>query len=541
MSKPELLAHIFSLSVILLYSLHFFNQPLYHYSEHAERFRGIVRPSAPRLMTEPAVYHIYQSIFVALLVGLYLVLTIIIDAAAAAEATKKAGDNILIDFVKGHKEASIIISALAIIGVTKYPRWVGELVEMLRDMLHDRAHIPIKGRDLFDGLLYSAIDLTEQRVRERIDRVMKKNYLGKDPRTDLDPTFFDEINRKSLKGRWARLSYLVYCVEEYAHDKRIKEELGKYTLGWRGVLSEYIDHMDEMINYEDNLSSEDINSLKKEIEHLLYRMYRLVAALLMLEAKRTVDPHKWLLNRGFDVDCKERPLIPAWNIVRACIVIVIAITASTSAATVLFASLGNTKAIAREDMFIMYNACAAVIVLIPVIIAVLIKRTLAAVDLWPWIESEADALEISERPWFIYLLISVLCWVLSTFVLKLALDMLILINIGHSPPKITNLWPFTFIAFITTLIVTYRLDIPPFVFGSTLKLYVRRAWLAFLQGAATGLSVFVAYMIVDHTLLATDPAKLYLHCGLGFVVGSTLSISLFLGKHKVDIQSCQEA
>ena len=93
---------------------------------------------------------------------------------------------------------------------------------------------------------------------------------------------------------------------------------------------------------------------------------------------------------------------------RACIVVFAAVTVTTSLATAGFASLGNTAAQGPWNTFILYNACAAVIVLDPVIIALLIKRTLAAVHYWPWIESENDALKFGERNFFNIALICVL-------------------------------------------------------------------------------------------------------------------------------------
>ncbi len=531
----EILAHGFSLFLIITYSIRYFNQPLYNYFERDIRYKGLVDPIEPRLLAEYTAYRFYRAIFIGVIIVLYIILFVAFSKVSSFEGLS-AINQYIANFLKNNKSIAILANAFIVIGITHYPKWVADIISELRSILHEQARVPLKGREIFEKLLHTQINYNLNYPNHLITKLLSHNPINEsESRKDVELIDFKIKNRKDVVWKWAKLSYLITCINDYLKSDVLRKHEGEYKHYWQCIWSEYLELIDDVIEYKekkDQLSKDEINVLREEVCKLLYKTCRLIACYLLLTARPEVNPTFWLAKYGYDIKVDERKWFQLKSIFYVAGIVALSITTFSFAAGYIYKTVFFESVSIGTDELIKYNIYAGLIMIIPLFFVVLLKRYLSVVGVWPAVLTKQDEKPLSERPWLIYIFISSVSWLLANVLAsgyKYYFDnpgySLTLANISH------EFWSITFVAFVTVMFAAYRLDIPPLVFKSSLRLYFRYILFALFQGTVTALVVYFALWLSNSSLMTDDLYRMYFYCLLGFVAGASMNVGFQFGRH----------
>ena len=567
MSDSELIALIIGLFLIISYSVRYFNQPLYNYAGDEIRYRDLILPIQPRMMTEFAAYRFYRHIFIGVMIVVYGLLVYALLTLGAAGPIDQGGlDERIINLLAKNKIITIVGSALLVIGLTRYPKWFADMVGEFRKILHEQARIPLKGRELFNKLLYLNINYENE-----VSQACIKNLLSDNPiepgnkRLDLEREDFKNKNRKDVIWKWAKLSYLLCCLKEYMESGVVGKHEADYNLGWRGLWSEYVELMDDIIEYrnpDSEMSKEEVSQIREDVRKLLYKTCRIIACLLILSAKPETGPEIWLEEYGYEIQVERRKWISLKNVFIVALVVMLSITISTFIFGAIYEGRHGDVITTTPLQLLRHNIHAAVIFIFPVLLVIYVKRRLSVIGIWSAVHEGSQDKSFTERQWLIYFGIALIGWVLVNILMTLivymqtdntALLQRIVMTSRTDVPEgslggiITGamkvksgsadqfgllfraFWPFSFIAFITILFAAYRVDIPPLLFKSPLRFYVRHIAFALFQGGATALTVYLAFKISSIDVI--NPVKQEFYYLLAFVAGAAMNVGFQFGKH----------
>lgn len=531
-SNTEILTHILSLVVIIAYSTRFFNQPLYSYSESNARYKDFVLPVEPRLMTEYHAYKFFRSIFTSLLVVIYVVLfyslsTIKVDGFGemAKAAMAVFGE---------YKVVSSIASVLAIIGVTQYPKWLSALIGDLRSLLHEQARIPIKGHDLFDKLLHIRINYKLPEAQAIIDSVINNNPVStSEKRRDINAKDFEIENRKDILWKWAKLSYLLHCLEENVVLKRGRRFELEYNLGYRGLQHEYIELLDDIVDYRTNKKSweqKQIDKLREEVRKLLYQTCRLIACLLILTSDPKVDPAIWLKKHAYEVSVENRRMLKRNSILQSMSVVLLSVIVFTFISSFIYSLFFDMQINITKWKLFSYNIYIIIMMVLPLCYIVYMKQRLSIVGIWPVVLSSDDEMAFKDRQWSVYFGLGFIGWLAVNVISSLFAFAMIKIGLSSGATKEFSdifkiMWPFTFIAFVVIVMSAYRLDTAPLVVGKYVKPYLRYIVQATLQGGMIAIVIKLGFLINNLTQTTGGVVPLSFYCVLGFVAGFSISLA----------------
>ena len=110
-------------------------------------------------------------------------------------------------------------------------------IDMFKVNLHMTAKIPKKGRQVYSFLRSQDLDHNSPVVKKIIeDTLNNPRYVakGKAGRPDLCESDFSN-NRLSIQSKWARLSYLVNCIEQWETEEKYNNSLQQSTLHWATI------------------------------------------------------------------------------------------------------------------------------------------------------------------------------------------------------------------------------------------------------------------------------------------------------------------
>ncbi|MDH5445039.1 MAG: hypothetical protein OEY52_05740 [Gammaproteobacteria bacterium] len=535
----EVIAHSASIIILIAYSIRFFNQPLYNYSETNERYKNVVSPVEPRLMTEYQSYKFFRLVFTGILIFIYAVVYIFLSSISAEGL--KGYEEQLAKIVGEYSIVTSFVSLLVIIGVTQYPKWLSNLICDLREILHENARIPLKGHDLFDKLIHMRIDYSTDKAKSIIQTLMKNNPVSKkETRCDIELEDFEIENRKNILWKWAKLSYLLQCMSQELNKKRGHRLELEYNLGYRGLKHEYIELLDDIAeyrNHQDKWSREDQDKLREDVRKLLYQTCRMIACMLILNSNPRIDPVAWLKEHSYEVDVNNRKEIKSESIARVFGVLTLTIISFVFLSVFLYEVLAETKIEITAFKLFSYVMQSLIMMVLPLLYIVNMKKRLSIVGTWPSVLSIEEELPFRQRPWLIYAGLGFIAW-LFTNVIASAFAYLApkfksgdgVASIGGFPDIMSIMWPFTFIAFVVVVMSAYRLDTVPFTssFKIQFKPYARYLFQGLLQGLLIALVIKIGFVLGDiHTLRPETPPTSFF-CLLGFMAGLSVSLAFQL-------------
>jgi hypothetical protein len=178
---------------------------------------------------------------------------------------------------------------------------------------------------------------------------------------------------------------------------------------------------------------------------------------------------------------------------------------------------------------------------IPVLVVLLIKRQVSMnSDAWPVVTETSRYERLSDRPWHIYLIVALAAYVVGGVVL---FGTSIFFKLLHGEPisdygaMLRNLFVWSGIVLVTAGFTAFRLDSAPDLKRSQQARLARRTIGALLQGIATAVAVYIAFV---HTinkgdfnplaLPAVQQGKLSVYCIIGLILGASLYFASGFGR-----------
>lgn len=527
---------VFLSVLVAFFAMQAFNKPPYEYKntynrDVAHSYIKSLEPSLPKYMTEKSKYNFFLFLFVFISIALYALLGALIDSKVAVLfglAEKPA--------------ASYFASALIIIGISsvdsnKYA-WVKFLlIDSVRKWLHGYANTPKKGRELFNVLCDSPIDYESEVAKKYIHGLLNKNPLGKDDRKDVTLADFKAGGEATIERMWARLSYCIWVVE-YSNSKDIyKGHLNEESLGWPGINSDYNQMIARILKEKGKELTEDEQvALDEDLTELMGRAFRLISCLLLMVCRSDEDPISWLIQYGFDVKAEERYFISSKEVVIVVSSVFASIFLLPIIISVAYALIYSKSIDVTFTEIFVFIASGISILVVPILVVMIMKRVLCPNGTWP-LHKDGKV----DRKYFIYFVVSLMSWMISTALMMLLMVFLESIeyqNINEDTSYISMML-YSLISALTAYFVAYRIDIPRIIFKSRVRRLLWRVKGGVMQGLATALLTWVCLMIDMYGGVMVPPSdiadfeksRLLIYTAMAFTTGFIIFVSIFFTKH----------
>ncbi|MGD8591665.1 MAG: PilZ domain-containing protein [Gammaproteobacteria bacterium] len=533
-------AYTLSFFAVLLYACRYFNEPAYGLAdENADISRGLIKqldPALPVYMTDRSRYKFYCFVFIAITEIIFLLLTRVLSSLAPT----------LFDGIQSTEALTPIIAASLIVGVIQLNKvdklnsikWVKPFIDMFKINLHMTAKIPKKGQQVYSCLLSQDLDPHSPVVKKIIEATLnnplflEKDETGQAYRPDLCESDFSN-NRLSIQSKWARLSYLIYCVEQWETEEKYNNSLQQSTLQWATIHHQYKELVPKIVEYKQGAFDEKQQTdLNEKIELLSLKTYRLISCLLFISCNNREQPCTVLRDLGFTIFPEKYISISLNAIAKVAGAIFLAILVGAFVAGCLSFFLGAKSWLPDEDIInatkiLKWVAYGVPMHLTPVIIILFAKKILSELDYWPIARPTNEAGESEETPWGIYLVVTFAGYLGATF---MVIVMVLLLGTGTmlTTALIHNIFIYSLDAVVTGLFLCYRLDMS--MTKDKVNQIVNFGG-AILQGSLTALVMMFSFAYVENRgafafsqLADEDKARLVSYIIIVFFIG----ISIFL-------------
>lgn len=502
------IAYLFGSLIVFQFCMTFFNSPTYHYedidgSEELASLR-FLRPTLPKYLTSRASYTFFLLTFLLYGFILYtllgLVLPVLADLGLAPESASKPDSFGL--------EHSFLLAALIVAGLAPNTIGIRKLLLKAREWLHSRASIPLKGRNTYARLKGHHIVFNNT---IKSDALNDKDYA--DPRAgkriDLIAEDFDK-SRGSIEREWATISYLVAAVKTWAKGKSYGRNLRRKELHWKSLEKNYKLLSEQIIVYRtDKMTDENRMYLRENLRGFLMQMRQMIACLLYMSE---------IKEKGIDERLQEIGLLPnrpeliklRW---RQSMLVVGGLLCAIVAAWGILLSMANffdyipwivdaykitTGSMIRVAFYALPFHGFAVFV-------TLMAKWVGShhSDLWPATNPWVKNTKFTERPWHLYVPLSLIACVVSFVVLVFLQIIMNEISFGEINQfqriKATLYW--SSLAFVTAIFTAYRLDTSALHLRFPRKLVrwsIRIPRAAFQGFVLAGLTAFIYLHLYNH-------------------------------------------
>jgi hypothetical protein len=532
--------YLFGFIIVFMFSIKEFNSPEYPYKSDDSNsplnreaaYTKLARPTLPKYMADRSRYTVFMLLFSLFAVALYFLFTKLLLLIP--------GWDFLGDDPNNLEALAALIAALLLIGVVKadeiqpqklqfFMKWPKKILfGLIKDWLHGFAFIPHLNFSIFNQLCYLEFDIGSTDVLNNFQRITEKQY-----RDDIDVEKFIQLqdfkfssNPANLIPRWARLSYLVFILDQWSEDTRFMNQVKERSLGWLSLRDAYVILIEKIARFRDKdveMSQEEELELSEQVNHLLANCYRLISCAVIMTSKPSQDPLKFIADIGFKVNYGSQPAVHQGEFFR----IVFAMVPTIIAATYLISLFEyQNDTIQLINRVLVYIESAFIIFLLPMIIAIGLKRHLSLDNAWRVVSENNPYKSFFDRPLWLYSGISVVSWLLSTLLMVVLLTQN---KLNSSPIEWKYMAVFCFISAITAFITCYRVDTPPRVYKSRLKLLARTIGLPAIHGFLTAITVWVGLNMVPR--LPENSEAFWKFPLLGFCISMAIGMALFYGKH----------
>jgi hypothetical protein len=575
--------------VVFAFSVNFFNQPGYAFIDQVKDVSGeagdsSLEPALPKYLTERFEYNLFRAAFVLITETVYILLVFFSDevifvwdtvdsVGMGSSAASDAGSDSASNPLGTDLRERIILATLIITGIAPNMPGLKQLLEKAKLYLHRKAQIPQKGRTIYRRLKQNQ----PVYLPSRIDRVLRDpRFTGSDElhlRPDLEADDFKQAPW-TIEARWAKLSYLLFSVEQWSEKFPFKSYIQNPELKYEQIDTQYHSLRVMVANLKNNtLTDSDRYKLENGIEAALNRTYRLISCLLYLAAKSDSIVDGYLDEIGYPASENNEFPIP-WNttviiFLALCVSVVLGSALVTGGLLYFGQQMPEDLTTGRIVRWIGFGAP---FLMIPIIQVLFVKRYLSTRgDAWPTATEEGYYKSLGQRPWFIYFLVSLSSYVIAAMVLLVLTfgAQLVASNIKSMQPdastavaesrnlpadseasansdeqpkrepgdRIRSILAWSCIVFLTTGFIAYRLDSGTRPDISRRRYFLIRTIGAFSQGVLTAVLIFFIYHYTKDSPLHLifrggeqfAPTLLVL-CTNGFLLGLTFNIATGIGR-----------
>lgn len=522
------LIYLTGIFFVVIFALHFFNDPAYRPGDKDEA--EILEPALPRYMTERTRYHLYLFAFVIATLILYFFVSLLFPMLVASIMEIE-----LKDPEKVSAALAMVVGTLAFINLSTKIPWLKDTLSNWKLGLHKKADIPEKAFRVYNSLKFSELNRKSDIFTVKLAKILHQDGQR---RTDLDEDYFN-FSKDRLERQWARLVYLMFCLDEWAEKDQFKRHINSTNLRWLPLREHYQEQLiPTMIQFHNGqLSDTEINSVKQDVRQTLTRVYWLITLLLFMANRAAEDPCIHLKNIGWVIQTEYYFRFSSQFVLISGVIVFFSILMGAvlgAIATLVLRHLEilpGSSEINAGDLFtwVLYGVPMFVV---PSIIVLMTKRFLSMHEIWKVQRPEDLPLRFAARPWTTYFFVAVMAYTVTVAILLIIATAL---SIGKPTSLINVMQPimgFAGVAFITSIYACYLIDSPRVGWEKNLSFYIKSMPFAVIQGLANTAVIIFSFIYFfngqsfDITKLSdVKLGRLVVYIVIGFLIGIALFIS----------------
>jgi hypothetical protein len=234
-------------------------------------------------------------------------------------------------------------------------------------------------------------------------------------RPDLEISDFVK-ERHSLEARWARLSYLLSWVEQSSSVPSLRRCLSNETLRSSSLQHAY-EHLQAQVGLrkKGQLPDTEQDELSMRVNTALRRTYRLITCFLYLSCGSDATIDERLEDMGYPT-LSGPDFVITWNeAILVAASVAVSVVAGSAAALVVARLLEVRPPELPLGQLLAYSVP---FVTIPILLVLLTKKVFSSLcSAWPVVSRNRPYERVADRPWHIYVLVSLMAAVVGFLVL----------------------------------------------------------------------------------------------------------------------------
>lgn len=522
------LIYITGIFFVVVFALRFFNDPAYRPDD--KDAAEILEPALPRYMTERTRYHLYLFAFVIATLTLYFFVSLLFPMLVASLVGIEVKDPEKVPYA-----LAMVVGTLAFINVSPKIPWLKDTLSNWKVGLHKKAEIPEKAFRVFNSLKFSQLDRTSDIFATKLAKILNQDGVK---REDIDEDYFS-FPKDRLERKWARLVYLMFCLDEWAERDQFKRHINSTNLRWLPLRDHYQEELRPMMSkfHRGELADAEINAINQDVHQTLIRVYWLITLLLFMANKAAEDPCIHLKNIGWVIQTEYYFRFSSQAVLASGVIVFITILVGSLLGTVTtillrdYNILPGTSEIHISDLFtwVLYGIPMFVV---PSMIVLITKRFLSMHEIWKVQRPEDQPLRFFARPWVTYVSLSWIAYFVTVVVLLMIASILSVIKDTSMTKSIMPIMGFSGVAFITAIYACYLIDSPRNSFEKNISFYFKKLPFAVMQGIVNTTVILFAFVYFfneqsfDLTILsAAKIGRLVDYAVISFLIGTALHMS----------------
>ena len=529
--------------IVVIFALNYFNAP----PGFVPQEKGVenilkadpeIKPALPKYATDRSRYSLYALAFVMITLLLYFFVSFIFPYVIAGMAGKD---------VTLTTNAAFVFGTLMFVSLSSRIPVVSNLLADYKQRLFKNAQIPDKGLSVFRDLRYGVLDKDSEIFQDTL-RVMLSDECCFNIKDSLDEDYFS-YDKKTIERRWARLAYLLCCVEQWSTQEPFKRHINSGSLCWQQIRELCLRQLlPAMIQYksEGNLTDEEKVRLHTLLRRVLIKVYWLITLLLFMSNKSGEAPDIHLKRIGWIVN-PEKYFDFSLNQVLftgATVFMSILVGATFGGLSLYFLTANGfieaTAALGPKEIF-RWVVFGIPMFVVPLLLVLYFKRYLSVYDVWNVCQPDQPKIAFSNRPWAVYLAVASICYAITLCLLVVIAAFVELPGEKTVREVIASLGMYTVVAGVTAIYVCYLLDSPSARWGKGFKFYFVNLPSAITQGTFNVL--VVGYCLVyfsgigsfDLTELEQgDKGRLLVYSVTAFLIGISVNLSTRVASKRFD-------
>ncbi len=529
--------------IVVTFALNYFNAP----PGFVPQERGVenilkadpeIKPALPKYATDRSRYSLYALAFVMMTLLLYFFVSFIFPYVIAGMAGKD---------VTLTTNAAFVFGTLMFVSLSSRIPVVSDLLADYKRRLYKNAQIPDKGLSVFRDLRYGVLDKDSEIFQENL-RVMLSDECCFNIKDSLDEDYFS-YDKRTIERRWARLAYLLCCVEQWSTREPFSRHINSSALCWHQIRELCLRQLlPGMIQYKSggNLTEDEIVKLHKLLRRVLIKVYWLITLLLFMSNKSGEAPDIHLKRIGWIVN-PEKYFDFSLNQVLftgATVFLSILAGATIGGLSLYFLTANGfieaTAELGPREIF-RWVVFGIPMFVVPLLMVLYFKRYLSVYDIWSVRQPDQPKFAFSERPWAVYLGVASACYV-TTLCLQVVIAAFVeLPDEKTVKDVIAPLGMYTVVAGVTAIYICYLLDSPSTRWEKDFRFYFVNLPSAITQGIFNVL--VVGYSLVyfsgidsfDVTELEQNQKGLLLvYSVTAFLIGISVNLSTRVASRRFD-------
>lgn len=536
----EKISFFFGSFIVLLFCLRYFNEPKYPLVRmdmgNTDDPDIVLEPAFPKFMTKRYQYNLYLIVFVLVTETLYLLLSVYLPyfMGDTGKQVREFGYNAL-------------ASALIITGVLPNLQFIKGFLEKTKIFLHSKAQIPSKGQDIYQILKNRKIQYSAEKIKQILNDstwTQITSNIETPSKQFLYANDFSDENRMTTRGKWAKLTYLLFQIEKWSRKPPFKNCVGNCELRWNLILTSYETLKNKMYSYYSNHFNEFQRSeLNTKVDTLMLRTYRLISCLLFIADKNSCELNDYMNELGYNPQDPPIFAIPFSQLAFAAISTGVGILTGAVLTFIISITLDITFLTPSGIGFTTGNLllwiCYGIPFLtFPVLFVLLVKRHLSFKEnRWP-LATPRDPVytRLKDRPWLIYIAVSAGAFLVAFFTLIILNACFNLLQVQPNQSELSQIRIFliwSLVGMITAAFVSYRIDSISDYSENKVYKTVFAVIGSLFQAFTTSATIYFAYMHVANNgslnfLLIDNPekkARLCVYLIMGFFIGAALFLT----------------